>query len=201
MNTPLCFASVRRDRQQGMVLVTALIFLVVLTLLTMSSMGGAILEERMAGSLRDWNVAFQAAESGLRDAQREILSGLRISGATGFAQDCSNTSADYKGLCLVQEDGSPIWVDLETNAAATGWVTGDDDITTVKYGTYTAVPPLAGVGKQPRYVVEVMEVKDGPLNQPKGYVVATKKVYRVTGVGFGARSGSRVMLQATYRSN
>lgn len=56
------------DSQRGAVLVTALVFLVILTLLGITSMSTNTLEERMAGNSQDANRAFQAAESGLSAA-------------------------------------------------------------------------------------------------------------------------------------
>ena len=52
-------------RQNGAVLITALVMLVILTMLGLSSMGTNTMEERMAANNQDVNRAFQAAESGL----------------------------------------------------------------------------------------------------------------------------------------
>jgi type IV pilus assembly protein PilX len=59
----------------------ALVFLVMLTVLGLSSMQGSTLEERMSGNLRDRNVALQAAELALRDAERD-LAALKSDGTT-----------------------------------------------------------------------------------------------------------------------
>lgn len=56
------------QRQQGMVLITALVMLVVLTMLGLSSMGTNTLEERMAANSQEVNRAFQTAEAGLQMA-------------------------------------------------------------------------------------------------------------------------------------
>jgi len=79
----------RPARQQGMVLVTALVFLVILTLLGISSMGTNTLEERMAGGYQDVNRSFQAAESGLNSAFR---SGTAFAGTTeGYTDTATDT--------------------------------------------------------------------------------------------------------------
>jgi Tfp pilus assembly protein PilX len=66
-----------RDRQRGAALITGLIFMVVLTLLTLSAIKTTALDERMAGNARDRDVAFEGAEAGLRDGLRYIAtSGL-----------------------------------------------------------------------------------------------------------------------------
>ncbi|MDH5454433.1 MAG: PilX N-terminal domain-containing pilus assembly protein [Gammaproteobacteria bacterium] len=58
-----------RQKQEGAVLVATLMILLVVTLLTVSNMRGSILEEKMAGNTNDRNVAFQAAESALREGE------------------------------------------------------------------------------------------------------------------------------------
>ncbi len=59
--------------QQGAVLVTSLVFLVILTLLAVTSMSTSTLEERMSASSQEINRAFQAAESGVELAMTDDL--------------------------------------------------------------------------------------------------------------------------------
>ena len=73
MAAPTFFPSYQARSEQGAVLVTGLIFLVVLTLLGVAAMSINSMEERMAGNSRDLNIAFQAAGSGLRHAPPRIL--------------------------------------------------------------------------------------------------------------------------------
>jgi type IV pilus assembly protein PilX len=67
----------RRDKESGFVLITALIFLVVLTTIAMMSLRGSILEEKISGNQRDQILAQEAAEMALRDAELDIR-GLRF---------------------------------------------------------------------------------------------------------------------------
>jgi len=53
-------------RQQGAILVTALIILVVMTLIGVTSMQSSTMEERMAGNMKEIHRSFQAAEAGMR---------------------------------------------------------------------------------------------------------------------------------------
>ncbi|KXJ32826.1 MULTISPECIES: pilus assembly PilX family protein [unclassified Pseudomonas] len=57
-------------QQNGAVLIVTLIMLLLMTLLAIGSMRGTVLQERMAGNLRDENLAFQAAEMAQRDAEQ-----------------------------------------------------------------------------------------------------------------------------------
>jgi type IV pilus assembly protein PilX len=52
--------------QKGAALIIGLIILVVLTLIGVQAMRTSIVQERMAGNMRERNVAFQAAEAALR---------------------------------------------------------------------------------------------------------------------------------------
>ena len=58
--------------QEGFVLIVGLVILGLLTMLALSSMRDTTLQEKMAGASRDSGLAFQAAESALRDAENCI---------------------------------------------------------------------------------------------------------------------------------
>ena len=62
-----------RQRQGGVVLIVALLFLIMLTMVGTAAINMSTAEERMARSNRDYNIALQAAEAGLRDAQADVL--------------------------------------------------------------------------------------------------------------------------------
>lgn len=62
-------------RQIGAVLVISLLILLVLTILGMSAMGTAGLEEKMAGNARAKDLSFQAAESALRAGEARFETG------------------------------------------------------------------------------------------------------------------------------
>lgn len=56
-------------RQGGAALIISLIFLLLMTLIGVTSMQTTTLQERMAGNSRDRNLALQAAEAGLRQGE------------------------------------------------------------------------------------------------------------------------------------
>ncbi|MGS5087728.1 pilus assembly PilX family protein [Hydrogenophaga sp. A37] len=66
-------------QQKGFVLVTALIFLIVLSSLGVMALRGSLFEERMSANDRDRALAREYAEMALRDAERDVL-GLRFDG-------------------------------------------------------------------------------------------------------------------------
>ncbi|EWC40216.1 pilus assembly protein PilX [Pseudomonas stutzeri] len=61
-----------RSSQRGAVLLVSLIMLLLLTILGAAAMRDTNLQERMAGNMRDQNLAFQAAEAALRFAEQEV---------------------------------------------------------------------------------------------------------------------------------
>lgn len=89
-------------KQRGAVLVVALIFLVVMTMLILASIRGTVMQERMASNLYDRSLAFQAAEAALR-AGEEFVEGSppKPSAAGCVAGDCSKPEAG----------DTPVWLD------------------------------------------------------------------------------------------
>lgn len=61
-----------RQAQRGMVLLISLVFLLVLTLIGLSSMQSANLQEKMAGSVSLRNQSFQTAEAALRIGESAV---------------------------------------------------------------------------------------------------------------------------------
>lgn len=108
-----------RNEQRGAALLVALVMLLLLTLIGVSGMTSVGLQERMAGSLGERAVYFEAAEAGLRHAER-YLSGAVVpsfdnsegryrlerdacrldqpSDAASFYTGCSNMSFSSSGF-------------------------------------------------------------------------------------------------------
>ena len=71
--------------QEGFVLIVGLVILGLLTMLALSGMRDSTMQEKMAGASRDSGLAFQAAESALRDAENCI---------TGATANCEFNTAE-----------------------------------------------------------------------------------------------------------
>lgn len=76
------------SQQHGFVLVTAVIFLMVLSLLGVMAVRGSLFEERAAANDRDLALARENAELALRDAERDIL-GVRFDGQYCATAGCT----------------------------------------------------------------------------------------------------------------
>ncbi len=89
--------------QSGVALVVSLLLLLIVTLIGVSGMQTTVLEEKMAGNFKDKNIAFQAAEAALREAEADAAT---LNGHTGMTSDCSG------GLCYNGTNGTPL-ADME----------------------------------------------------------------------------------------
>lgn len=171
-NTPLPAA-----RQDGMVLVMGLIFLLIITLIGVAALSGNTLEERMAGNTRDINIALQAAEAALRDAETDVVA--NITPESGFNSTCST------GLCALRSDSTPWW------SASPG-------PTWRNYGSSTGATALGGVGHQPAYIIEQPTKLAGQSIIIGAKPTSSAWAYRITAIGYGNRAETRVVLQSVY---
>lgn len=67
-------------RQRGASLMVVLILLLMMTLLGLAVLRGTLLEERMSANMYDRSLAFQQAESALREAEEKIRSAVLVNG-------------------------------------------------------------------------------------------------------------------------
>lgn len=72
LNIGQCIGNGSVSRQKGAALFISLMFLILLTLIGLSAANVGILQERMAGNVRESNIAFQTAEAALRDIERRV---------------------------------------------------------------------------------------------------------------------------------
>ncbi len=164
--------------QRGAVLVVSLLMLLVMTLIGVTAMQSNIMEEKMAGNFRDVNLAFQSAETALRDAESDLTS--RVTGLTNFSADCINGLCDATGGLLEVWKDDPN-DDSDDTRAANG----------VDLSTYTDTPLLPLVAQQPQYWIEGYKVR------PPGSA-SWKYQYRITAIGYGGNTNTQVILQTVY---
>jgi type IV pilus assembly protein PilX len=74
MKNTMAISSGHAHGQRGSALMVALVFLLLMILLGVSAMQGSNMQERMAGNLRDRNMAFQSAEAALRGGETWLMS-------------------------------------------------------------------------------------------------------------------------------
>ena len=171
-------------KQRGAVLIISMIILLLLTILGVTSMQSTNLEERMAGNMRDQNLAFEAAEAALRDAE-EFLDTVATTGA--FDTDGSDGLYDD----TIQE----VWNTIDWTGAATG---------TNGYIQADNIGTGQGLGTAPKYVIQhivsVGEEADQTNldNYGQGTGAGKTGLFRVTARGTGGSDNSVVILQTVF---
>jgi len=141
--------SARFIAQRGAVLLMALIFLIILSLLGVTAMNGTVLESKLAANYVEKNYALHITEAGLTQldamlntaAQRDILTGnqsvsgtaVQIDRANGLTACVSNVRAEGKGrfaqprqsdASLVSSAASIDAVYFESNSLGTAAIGG-----------------------------------------------------------------------------
>ena len=195
-------------RSQGVSLIVVMLILVIVSIMGVAGVQITMMAERGARNDRDYQVAFQAAEAALRDAELEIygsgtLKSTRAAmfnpataevGAFGDVNYVCGTSGNKRGLCsgnLASDDGSvkPAWAQVDfTDTSSTA--------PTTALGTFTGSTYPAGLlgiqsAQLPRYVIErLVDYSTKPYQY----------LYRVTAMGFGPRTEIQVVLQTLYRN-
>jgi len=190
MRVQLLSTACGRSPQRGIAIVPAMLFLLTVAILGLGALSWTVMEERMVGNAKDRNLAFQAAEAGLRDAESDIFQNITL--ASLFSSSCTN------GLCT-----TPSTWPTPTSADISTLVDFGNAGLTRHYGQYTTGPvPIPLVAAQPIYVIEKLSTI--PPGAGRSVALGTAPpnaggtAYRITVLGTGARAETKVFLQSTY---
>ncbi|MHA6895638.1 pilus assembly PilX family protein [Ralstonia pseudosolanacearum] len=204
-------------RPAGFALITALIMLLVITILALGGARLALDSKRISRNQRDNSIAFQAAEAALRDAEHDIQNAGSV--ATSRSNNFVRTSYQpfpssgclaggsenalptrLRGLCKTTDDANPIW-------NIVSWNDSGSDAQTVGYGDFTGATFPAGPGvmssQRPRYIIEALVDKEAGQRADKtggnDNDLSPAYIFRITAVGWGPYGSAPVMLQSYYR--
>jgi len=170
-----------RQKNTGVALFISLVLLLLLTIIGVSAVQTTTLEVRMARNEHDTLLAFQAAESALRDAEGQLD---LLTSAVNF------TDAGTNGLWTIADIGDPNRWDLA------GIWAGAQSV--------TAATNVDGVAAQPRFIIEhvaqvLREENAYQINDPYAASGADRiDMFRVTARGVGGSPNAVVLLQSTY---
>ncbi len=177
-------------RQQGVVMAIALIMLLMLTIIGVTSMSSGNLQEVMARNMLDRNYAFQAGESALRDAEIDVENNMTA--GADFDAACTD------GLCLppAATTDPPVWESV---------VDWDSASLTREFGEHTGGTPYKtklapSLAAPPKYIIEYNDIAcvAGLPGEDLRTAVKFDK-YRITSQAAGRSSQARIRLQSTYR--
>lgn len=171
--------------QSGFVLPTALIFLIIMTLIAITAIRRATSDEKIAGNVRAQNIAFQAAESALRFCQRD-LEASGPNGALPLDPGVTMTISQIPVLpYTLPSGGNPATPPMP--------VIWEDRANWTQANSYTLpANTIINVAAQPQCMIEEWTFPGGA----KGGVF---KGYLITARGVGPIDTSVVWLQVTIR--
>lgn len=172
------------QKQSGAVLLVGLIMVLLISIISISAIRGSNLQESIAGNMRERNLAFQSAESGLRAGERIVADYSArpiILGAQGLYNDTYITPA-----ATILSFSEADWKDAQKVA-----------VTTLN---------LAYVVRQPSYVIEQTNPDIGDCAKGEASGIDSQSIqttgdcvpYRITARGFGAGVDSVKTLQSVY---
>lgn len=172
-----------RRGQGGFVLAVSMIFLVVMTLLAISAIRKATIDEKVAGNIRAQEIAFQAAERALRFCERAID---LAAGSTTICQLRTNAINVYENPAGVEYNDNDVRQNFPTRwNQMQNWV-GNAKIAT----TLAGANMVSGVAEQPQCLIERWPI------QGRDY---KSWPYVITARGVGTVSTSVVWLQEVIR--
>jgi type IV pilus assembly protein PilX len=189
------------NRQQGAALIIALLMLIVLLMLGVSAMRISLQSEKMSRNQRDRQIAWQAAEAALLDAQYDIGNP-----ASPRYLLFGNPQLDAMATCS-RSGAAPGLCRPAANAQQAVWrkMGRADDAPDIIYGRYSGHIMQTGNGAlpayPPHYLIELLPPDAGKPNPSESDKSMPDKGrrYRITALGFGPDRDTQVMLQNIYR--
>ncbi len=169
----------RRHREHGITLVVTLLFLLLLTILGVTAMNTSGLQEKMAGNLRDQDMALHAAESALRGGE-DRLDALWIGGRPTSDTTCST------GLC---SPGS-------ANPLNDSWW---NTYSSEYGGAGSQIAQMGGAAVDPRYVLEESQRDESITMCTYGKCPPPTQFYKIISRASGTTTLSQVVLEETFR--
>ncbi len=177
-----------RHRQQGVALIMAMVFLMILTIIGVTVMSTTSLQEKMAGNVQDKHSAFQAAESALRAGEALV--------DTWTPATLPDFSVNTDGFYLPQPGGTAPWWDT------IDWLAGPGN------SAHAMATAVAGVASQPTYIIEDLGALPGTSGgtsslvsgfAPPSATAGGANMYRVTARGLGRTNSAISVVQSVYR--
>ncbi len=175
-----------QNSQSGMVLLVTLIMVGIMSVIAVSAIRGSSMQEAMAGNLHDRNLAFQAAEAGLRVAEKSLINAKTMN----FDQDSNGLFNDQNQL---NKTSVRSWTPEQWDEDSISVAKADVSLSSSIY---------------PQYVIEKISAVDlGSTSGESvefgglGHSATQTVVFRITSRGFGLTDRSEVIVQSTYQAS
>ena len=192
----------RPGREGGAILITALLILLVMTILSLSAVTNSTLEGRMANNVRQGKIAEQSAEIALQAARTWLET-------AGNLDNLADLAANFDGSTV-----AGLYAPLPTRPGASLFPLAfdvTDDGAWTNANSQRVTPPDTGIPNThyPRYIIEYVGrteiTASGPERglqplDPTGTEPDMREyAFEVTAIGWGYDTSSRHLLRTSYR--
>ncbi len=183
-----------RKKQSGVALIIGLIMLLLLSIIMINAVQVTTLEERMARNTQNHNIAFQSAESALREAEAYIQ---RSADGNDPVNNPFFPLKLYNGTFMQSTPGQPCVHGLCAKVSLSDPVTFPDE-NDADYANQVGIATtgIASVSAEPEYIIELIRIDPGPDSGDSSRVYAT---FRITARANGGDTNTLVQLQSTYK--
>lgn len=158
--------------QQGLVLLTSLIFILAITIIGFAGLEISGMQQKMAGNMRNKQMAFQGAEAALNHAETFLRD-------TSPLPKFDNSNGYYQKTT----DGIQRWVNLD-------WLDPTEAVI-LNSG-------FQELSEQPAYMIETFELENTNDSLGLGNAVEEYQYYRITARARGASPTALVIIQSIY---
>lgn len=169
----------------------SILFLLLLTLIGVTSMNTSVLQERMAGNIRDIEVALQAGETSLRYGESQMAPF-----EANPQSVCTEFDPLFPGPGIIDPNG--FWPTGSVQLNLPSWWTANG-IDLQQDGSTKQVPEA---WEDPRHVVEKLErvfESASSLDQDAYGSVPSTVFLRITARGIGATGATESILRSVFR--
>lgn len=205
-----------RSRERGAVLLVALIFLILITLLAIGASSGSLLQQRMVAATRSAQLAVMSGDTALRGAEWSLWNATTV---VGSGMVCNGSDINTTTGCVKYDPSSPLYASggavaqfrADNNAwlSLTGPVTYKGAGGGTDYTAQTGTADTANVAENPQYIIEDMGTVRPPGAGPAAEGGRTGlnsgatgtvdiHIYRITARATGGTKNTVRVVQSTF---
>lgn len=185
-------------RQAGVVLVIALIFLLLITILAIAASGTSLMQLRLAGGLRSSQLADFGAESALRGAEWRLWT----------ASNLDPMACTTSGPVCYKYDATVSNTDVDAFRNSPGWVDTGSTVYSADTFTTESADKTFKLTKDPVYIIEDLGVElpagagsqheSGQSSPGTGNTSVDSHIYRITARSTGANDNTVRVIETTF---
>jgi type IV pilus assembly protein PilX len=178
-----------RHLQRGVVLVTSLLLLLVVTIMALSMFRSFGVQEKVAGNMREKQRALQAAVSAQTYAEQWLISNAGISPPVVCAPPLLSASAQQGQICSNQ-----LWLNV-ASVTTLPWVIGAGSVGVTYIPLGMTVGAASATSTNSYAVAPTFYISDGGQSVDPN---VPGEVYQIDAVGYGGNGNTAAVVESTY---